>query len=123
MAFLTDRKRAVGLGSAKTGTEHHWSMTISSVALFVLMPVFAVMVGRMLGQPHDEVIAFFSRPLPAILTALTFLVGMMHFKGGVQVLIEDYTDGMTRKALVIVMTCVSYFLAAAGLFAVARIAF
>jgi succinate dehydrogenase / fumarate reductase, membrane anchor subunit len=29
MAFVTDRKRAVGLGSAKTGTEHFWSMTKS----------------------------------------------------------------------------------------------
>ncbi len=123
MAYLTDRKRAIGLGSAKSGTLHHWSMTLSSYALFILMPVFAVMVGHMLGQPYAEVVAYFSRPIPAILTALTFLVGMMHFKGGVQVLIEDYTDGLTRKALIIVMTCVSYFLAAAGVFAVARIAF
>ena len=35
MAFLTDRKRAEGLGSAKSGTEHFWSMTVSSVALLI----------------------------------------------------------------------------------------
>ena len=35
MAYLTDRKRAAGLGSAKNGTEHFWNMTVSSYALCV----------------------------------------------------------------------------------------
>ncbi|MDG1240449.1 MAG: succinate dehydrogenase, partial [Planktomarina sp.] len=38
MAFLTDRKRASGLGVAKKGTEHFWGMTISSAALLILVP-------------------------------------------------------------------------------------
>jgi succinate dehydrogenase / fumarate reductase membrane anchor subunit len=33
MSYLTDRKRATGTGSAKTGTEHFWLMKVSSVAL------------------------------------------------------------------------------------------
>ena len=33
MRYLTDRKRADGLGSAKTGTAHFWAMKVSSVAL------------------------------------------------------------------------------------------
>ena len=43
MAFLTDRKRAVGLGSAKSGTHHFWSMKVSSVALLILIPLFVFM--------------------------------------------------------------------------------
>ena len=46
----------------------------------------------------------------------------MHFKDGVQVLIEDYAHGMTRKVLIIAMICLSYAAAATGLFAIARIA-
>ena len=122
MAFLTDRKRATGMGSAKEGTHHHWSMMVSSVGLLVLVPLFIFTFGPMLGQPHAEVVAYFARPFPAIIAALTILVGMMHFKNGVQVLIEDYVDGLMRKVLIIAMICVSFAAAATGLFAIARIA-
>ncbi|MGB1722611.1 MAG: succinate dehydrogenase, hydrophobic membrane anchor protein, partial [Paracoccaceae bacterium] len=90
MRFLTDRKRAVGLGSAKTGTAHFWAMKVSSVALLLLLPLFVFTFGPMLGQPHEEVVAYFARPFPAIVAALTLVVGFVHFKDGVQVLIEDY---------------------------------
>ncbi|WP_226779341.1 succinate dehydrogenase, hydrophobic membrane anchor protein [Oceaniglobus trochenteri] len=122
MRFLTDRKRAVGLGSAKSGTAHHWSMTISSVALIILVPLFVFTFGPMLGRPHLEALDYFSRPFPAIVAALTIAVGFMHFKNGAQVLIEDYTGGLTRKALIIGVICLSYAAAATGLFAIARIA-
>ena len=44
MRYLTDRKRAVGLGSAKSGTEHHWHMQISSIALIILVPLFVFLL-------------------------------------------------------------------------------
>lgn len=122
MAFLTDRKRVMGLGSAKQGTEHHWSMTISSVALLILVPLFIFTFGPMLGQDHAAVTAYFARPFPALVAGLTILVGFMHFKGGVQTLLEDYTDGLTRKMSIIAMICLSYAAAATGIFAIARIA-
>ncbi len=122
MAYVTDRKRAAGLGSAKSGTEHFWGMTKSSVALLILVPLFVFTFGPMLGAPYEEVYAYYTRPFPAIVAALTLVVGFMHFKNGVQVLIEDYTDGLTRKVLIIAMICVSYAAAATGLFAIARIA-
>jgi succinate dehydrogenase / fumarate reductase membrane anchor subunit len=40
----------------------------------------------------------------------------------VQVAIEDYTDGLTRKALILVSIGLSYAAAATGLYALARIA-
>ena len=122
MHFLTDRKRATGLGSAKEGTHHHWHMMVSAVALVGLIPLFVITFGRALGMGYEEALAYYTRPFPAIVALLTLLVGWFHFKGGVQVLIEDYTHGFTRKALIIAMICLSYTAAAAGLFAVARIA-
>lgn len=122
MRFLTDRKRAVGLGSAKTGTAHFWAMKVSSVALLFLVPLFVFTFGAMLGQPHEEVVAYFARPFPAIVAALTMVVGFMHFKDGVQVLIEDYVHGTMQKVLIILMICLCYAAAATGLFALARIA-
>ncbi|ALG89240.1 MAG: succinate dehydrogenase, hydrophobic membrane anchor protein [Confluentimicrobium sp.] len=122
MAFLTDRKRAVGMGAAHSGAHHMWGMTVSSVALLILVPLFVFTFGPMLGKPYEEVIAYFEHPFPAIVAALTIVVGFVHFKNGVQSPIEDYTDGLTRKILIIAMTCLSYAAAATGVFAIARIA-
>jgi succinate dehydrogenase / fumarate reductase membrane anchor subunit len=90
MRYLTDRKRATGLGSAKTGTEHFWHMQISSVALAILLPLFIFTFGRVVGAPYETVVAYFGRPFPALIAGLTILVGMTHFKNGAQVMIEDY---------------------------------
>ena len=122
MAYLTDRKRASGLGSAKSGTQHHWHMMISSVALVPLVIAFIFTFGSILGQPYEEVVAYYQRPLPAIIAALTLLVGFIHFRGGVQTMIEDYIGGFARKAAIIGMICLSYTAAAIGVFAVVRLA-
>ncbi|SFP32827.1 succinate dehydrogenase, hydrophobic membrane anchor protein [Tranquillimonas alkanivorans] len=122
MAYMTARKRATGMGSAKTGTSHFWNMTISSVALLVLVPLFVFTFGPMLGEPYPEVVAYFSRPFPAIVAALTLLVGFVHFKNGAQVMIEDYVQGLARKISIIAVICISYAAAATGLFAIARLA-
>ena len=122
MAYLTDRKRATGLGSAKTGTDHHWRMIVSSCALLGLIPLFLLTFGHIVGAPHADVVAYYSRPFPAIIAGLTFVVGALHFKSGAQVLIEAYAHGLSRKAWIIFVICLSYTLAAIGLFAIARIA-
>ncbi len=122
MRYLTDRKRAVGMGSAKTGTAHFWAMKVSSVALLILVPLFVFTFGPMLGEPHEEVVAYFARPFPAIVAALTLVVGFMHFKDGAQVMLEDYVHGIAQKVLIIGVICLCYAAAAVGLFALARIA-
>ncbi len=122
MQYLTDRKRAAGLGSAKSGTAHFWSMTVSSGALLVLIPLFVFTFGPMLGAPHADVVAYFGRPFPAIVAALTIVVTFKHFNDGVQTLIEDYVHGLAQKVSIVVMTCISFAAAAIGLFAIARLA-
>ena len=120
--FITPAKMACGLGSAKSGTMHHWSMTVSSVALVILVPLFIFTFGSILGSSYEEVTAYYSRPFPAIVAALTILVGFKHFNSGFQTLIEDYVHGPMEKVLIIGMTCLSYGAAATGLFAIARLA-
>lgn len=122
MSYMTDLKRAVGHGSAREGTARHWGMTKSSVALLVLTPLFVFTFGPMLGAPHADVIAYFARPFPAIIAALFIVVGFMHFKNGIQMVIEDYVHGVAREYSVILTTCLSYVSAAVGLFALAKIA-
>jgi succinate dehydrogenase / fumarate reductase membrane anchor subunit len=122
MHYLTARKRAEGLGSAKSGTEHFWHMQMSSVALAVLVPLFIFTFGSILGGTHAEVVAYFARPFPAIVAALTLVVGFVHFKNGAQVMIEDYAQGAARRIAIIAVTCLSYAAIATGLFALIRLA-
>ena len=122
MRYLTSRKRALGLGSAKSGTEHFWAMKKQSLALLVLVPMFVFTFGPVLGGDHATVTAYFARPFPAIVAALTIAVGFVHFKDGAQVLIEDYVHGLTQKVLLLLVVILSYGAAAVGLFAIGRLA-
>ncbi|MDR9392913.1 succinate dehydrogenase, hydrophobic membrane anchor protein [Roseovarius sp. SYSU LYC5161] len=122
MRYLTDRKRAVGLGSAKSGVHHFWAMKISSVGLLILVPLFIFTFGPILGEPHAEVVAYFARPFPAIVAALTIIVGFKHFRDGAQVLLEDYVHGTAQKVSILLMTCLSYGAMAVGVFAIAKLA-
>ena len=122
MRYLTARKRAVGKGASGTGTQHHWYMQVSAVALAFLVPTFIYIVGSAIGSSHEEVLAIFARPFPAILTGLTLYAGVMHFNKGAQMMIEDYARGSARKMLIMFVIGLSYATIATGLFALAKIA-
>ncbi|SFJ34237.1 succinate dehydrogenase, hydrophobic membrane anchor protein [Celeribacter neptunius] len=122
MAFLTDRKRAANLGSAHHGADHHWFMITSSIGLLILVPLFIFTFGCALGGTYEEVVAYYSRPFPAIVAGLTLVVSMLHMMRGWQMMVEDYTGGFTRAFLVIGMNFFCYTLIAAGLFALVKLA-
>jgi succinate dehydrogenase / fumarate reductase, membrane anchor subunit len=122
MRYLTDRKRAMGRGAGHSGTQHHWAMQVSAVALATMVPVWVYIFGNAIGGTRPEVLDTFARPFPAILTGLVLVVGMRHFAMGAQTMIEDYAHGTMRKALIIGATSLSWAIAATGLFALARIA-
>jgi succinate dehydrogenase / fumarate reductase membrane anchor subunit len=121
-AYLTDGKRVDYLGSARGGTAHHWAVTISSAALVLLVPLFLFTFGRILGAPWPEVVAYYQHPFPALVAIGTFAVSGYHFRQGVQVLITDYTRGLTRKIAIVAAVCVAYGLAAIGVVAVVLLA-
>lgn len=122
MAYVTDRKRVSGLGSAKGGTAQHWTMTVTSVALLILTPFFLYIVGSSLGAEHAEVIAKLGRPVPALIVAAYLVVGAHHLRFGMQTLIEDYLHGMQKKVAIIATTIISYGIAAGGVVALMQIA-
>jgi len=122
MRYLTDRKRAVGRGAAHSGTEHHWSMQMSAVALACTVPVWLYIFGHALGGSREEVLATFARPFPAILTALVLVVGMRHFAKGATMMLQDYVHGSALKIGIMVATSLAGVIAATGLFALIKIA-
>ena len=122
MRYLTDRKRAIGNGSAREGTNRHWNMTVSSYGLLVLVPLFLCAFAPMLGASYEEVTAHFAKPFPAIVTALTIWIGMMHFKNGARTMIEDYVHGYKRELFIIIAAVLAYAIAATGVFAILKMA-
>ena len=122
-SFTTARKRAENLGSSGSGTEHHWNTIVTSIALLVLVPVFVFTFGSILGRPYEEVVRALSNPFVALVIGLTLAVGLVHFRHGVQVVLEDYAHGTPRHLMIIAAICATYAILAAGLLAVARLAF
>ncbi|MGI3165475.1 succinate dehydrogenase, hydrophobic membrane anchor protein [Pseudooceanicola sp. 200-1SW] len=123
MRYLTDRKRAVGMGASKTGTEHHWFMQVTSFALIPLVVLFVFTFGCALGGSYEEVVSYYSRPFPALVALLTLWVGMLHFKSGAQMAIEDYIHGAKGRLTIIAVTCLAYAIAATGTYALIKLAF
>ena len=120
MRYITPLKAAEGLGSAHEGTQHHWAMTVSSVALTVLTPLFMIVVARAIGLPHPELVVYFGRPLPAIITALFVIVGMVHFIKGTRIMIDDYFHGGVRKGAIIFSVIFGWAVIACAVYALAR---
>ena len=120
MRYITPRKAAVGLGASHTGTQDHWFLTVTAVALLVLTPLFMIVVACAIGLSQPEVVAYFGRPFPAIITGLFIIVGMLHFIKGTRIMIDDYFHNTARKVAIIVSVVFSWAIIAAALFALAR---
>lgn len=123
MAFLSDRKRATGLGSANSGTEHFWEQRLSAIALLVLTPLFIFPLAYNMGDSYADVRAAYSNPINAIVAVAFFATAFLHFYQGLKVVIEDYVHGRWELVLVISVRLISTLLALIGIFAVLKIAF
>ncbi|WBU58266.1 succinate dehydrogenase, hydrophobic membrane anchor protein [Paracoccus sediminicola] len=122
MRYVTARKSAVGHGASHTGTQHHWWMTVSSVALAVLTPSFLMVIGTALQIPERaDILAYLSRPYPAIVIAIFMTLGMLHFIKGTRIMIDDYFDHTARKVALISAAIFGWAVIAITLFALARV--
>ena len=123
MRFITPRKAATGLGSARSGTQDHWFMTVTACALVLLTPAFMLVIACAIGLSQAWLVAYFGRPLPALITAGFITVGMVHFIKGTRVMIDDYLQHSARTAAIIGSVIFGWAVIAAALFALARMAF
>ena len=122
MRYLTARKQAIGLGAARRGAERQWSMAISSAMLLVLVPLFVFSIGPLIGRPYQEVTAALGQPFRAIVAGLTMTIGLIHFRAGVQVMLEDYVHGLAREISLMAMSLITWAAIGATLFALVKLA-
>jgi succinate dehydrogenase / fumarate reductase membrane anchor subunit len=116
--------RVRGFGSAKEGVNHWWGQRLAGVALVPLVLWFVIAVIQHTGAGRAEVVAWVHQPWTAIVLVLLLGVTFYHQALGVQVVIEDYVHTeWTKITLLVLNKFFCAILAAAGIFAVLRIAF
>jgi succinate dehydrogenase / fumarate reductase membrane anchor subunit len=116
--------RAIGLGSAKEGVDHWWSLRVSSLALVPLALWFVASVISLAGADLETLVLWLDDPVTAVLFILLLAATFYHGALGLQVVIEDYVENETAKfAALIVMKLAAFLLAALAIFSVLKLAF
>ena len=119
----TPLARARGLGSAKDGVGHWWVQRLTAIALIPLVVWFAVSLVMLSGADYAVVRAWIGSPLVMVLLILTIGVGLHHGQLGMQVVLEDYTDGAWRVTLIVLVKFIAVVFGLGAIVAILRIGF
>ena len=90
MKYRSPLAKAVGLGSAKTGTSHWWMQRVTAVALVPLSFWLIIFLDLSLNAPYQETVAWLSSPLNTLGMVAWLLAVFYHAALGLHVVIEDY---------------------------------
>ncbi len=124
MSWRSALGRAEGLGSAKEGVGHWWTQRLTSLALIGLGGWFVVAVLALPGLDYPTVTAWMRGGSTAPALILFVIVSAWHSRLGIRVVIEDYVHEAGLKTLALTLSSFAHvIIAAAGTFAVLRIAF
>jgi succinate dehydrogenase / fumarate reductase membrane anchor subunit len=120
----TPLSRARGLGSAKHGVDHWWIQRATAVALVPLTVWFIASLIVIARSDYKAVVVWLQIPLVTIFMALLLVALFHHMALGLQVVAEDYVHSDRVKIpMVLAMRLACFALAAAGVYAILRIAF
>jgi succinate dehydrogenase / fumarate reductase membrane anchor subunit len=124
MSLANPLRRVLGTGSARSGVEHWWLQRLTSIALVPLSVWFVVSLLALPSLGHATVLAWMGQSWTALLLILLVLTGAWHSQLGLRVIVEDYVHHPGGKTLTLVLLAFLHVLiAAAGVFAVLKVAF
>jgi succinate dehydrogenase / fumarate reductase membrane anchor subunit len=124
MLRKTPLGQVLGLGSARSGTEHFIAQRVTAIAG---LPLVVFLIGFILvhrGASRAEIVASLENPLVAIALALTLINLLWHMRLGLQVVIEDYVHTARSKYLLLLLN--GFFTLAMGvisLYAILKMSF
>ena len=114
--------KAKGLGASGEGSHHFWIQRLTALALIPLVLWFCFSIALLPEATYPAVVAWLSFPFHAIMMALLVVVSFQHAHLGMQVIFEDYIhDHSKRFIAVLLIKFLSYFMMAAGLYAIIKI--
>ena len=123
MSLRSPLGKVLGTGSAKEGVHHWWLQRLTSVALVPLTVWFVVSLLSLPSHDHVAVISWMAQSWTALFLILFILVATWHSQLGVRVVVEDYVHGGAKTLTLVVITFIHAVVAAAGVFAVLKVAF
>lgn len=116
--------QVLGLGSAKSGTEHFLAQRVTAIAGLPLVIFLIGFILSHLGASRAEVVDSLRNPLVAILMGLTVINLLWHMRLGLQVVIEDYVHSAAWKYTALLLnTFFAVAMGAAALYAILRMSF
>jgi succinate dehydrogenase / fumarate reductase membrane anchor subunit len=123
MSLRSPLGRVLGRGAAKDGVRHWWHQRLTSLALVPLTAWFVVSLLALPSLSYATLVAWMSHSSTALPLILLVLVAAWHSQLGVRVVVEDYVPGAGARTLTLVLIGFTHvLLAAAGVFAVLRVA-
>ncbi|MGH8134401.1 MAG: succinate dehydrogenase, hydrophobic membrane anchor protein [Steroidobacteraceae bacterium] len=123
MSLRSPLRAVLGAGPARQGVQHWWLQRLTSVALVPLSVWFAVSLLALPSLDHATVVAWMAQSWTALLLILLVLTAAWHSQLGVRVVVEDYVHGAgARTVTLVVVTFAHVLIAAAGAFAVLKVA-
>ena len=123
MSLRSPLGRVLGLGSARQGAHHWWLQRLTSVALVPLAVWFAVSLIALPALDHTTVAAWMAQSWTALLLILLVLIGTWHSQLGLRVVVEDYVHSGAKTLTLVIITFAHTLIAAAGVFAILKVAF
>ena len=84
--------RARGLGSARAGSKHWWSLRLTSIALVPLTLWFIWSILHLTGASQADVADWLASPVRLALLLALIVATFHHLQLGLQVVIEDYVN-------------------------------
>ena len=123
MSLRSPLGKVLGTGSAKEGVHHWWLQRLTSIALVPLTVWFVVSLLSLPTFEHVTVISWMAQSWTALFLILFILVATWHSQLGVRVVVEDYVHGGAKTLTLVLITFIHALVAAAGVFAVLKVAF
>ena len=123
MSLRSPLGKVLGTGSAKEGVHHWWLQRLTSIALVPLTVWFVVSLLSLPSFDHVTVISWMAQSWTALFLILFILVATWHSQLGVRVVVEDYVHGGAKTLTLVLITFIHALVAAAGVFAVLKVAF
>lgn len=122
--FRTPMSRARGMGASHHGVGHFITERVSGLALIPLT-LWGLFAGlRLAALDFDGAAMWVSIPHNTVLLCLLIVVALIHLKGQVQVVIEDYVPNfLIKTVLVLANLFVCVLGGALGVVAILKVAF
>lgn len=110
------------MNTPSKGSHHFLVQRVTALALIPLVIWLCINIALLPEASYEVITAWLRSPFNGIMMTLLIVISFHHAHLGMQVIYEDYISDMkSRKIAISITKYLSYFMMAAGLYAMIRI--